>query len=59
MFRGSQKEMDDVIKGTAGAWSQNSLSGEMYCGSAIPLSKGNVESNICSLLRGGGCSPVE
>lgn len=51
--------MDDVIRGTAGAWSQNSLSGEMYCGSAIPLSKGNVESNICSLLRGGGCSPVE
>lgn len=51
--------MDDVIRGTAGAWSQNSLSGGMYCSSTIPLSKGNVESNICSLLRGGSRFVVE
>lgn len=51
--------MDDVIKGTASAWSQNSLSGGMYCSQAIPLSNCNVESNIYSLLRGGACSPIE
>lgn len=51
--------MDDVIRGAAGAWSQNSFSGGMYCSPAIPLSKGNVMSNICSLLGGGGCSLVE
>lgn len=51
--------MDDVIKGTAGAWSQNSLSGGLFCSLTIPLSKGNIESNIYSVLRGGGGFLVE
>lgn len=51
--------MDDVIRGTASAWSQNSFSAGMYCSSTIPLSKGNVESNIYFFLRGGGCFLVE
>lgn len=51
--------MDDVIRGAAGAWSQNSLSGGMYCSPTIPLSEGNIESNIHSLLRGGGCFLLE
>lgn len=31
--------MDGVIRGAAGARSQSSLSGGMYCSPAIPLSK--------------------
>lgn len=51
--------MDGVIRGAAGAWSQSSLSGGMYCSPAIPLSKSNVESNIYYLLRGGCGAPFE
>lgn len=51
--------MDDVIRGTAGAWSQNSFSAGMYCSPTIPLSKGNVESNIYFLLTEVGCFLVE
>lgn len=34
---------------------------QVECAAAplFPCRKGNVESNIYSLLRGGGCSPVE